>query len=55
MFLTAKHVSFVCVQVYSPPVFYLEGNPLRCDCELGWLKDWSLGRIPSTVVPLPQV
>ena len=46
-------ISFSQAQ-YSQPVFLLRGNPLRCDCDLGWLKDWSLDRIPSSVVPLPD-
>ena len=46
-------ISFSQAQ-YSQPVFFLRGNPLRCDCDLGWLKDWSMDRIPSSVVPLPE-
>ncbi|KAL8566292.1 hypothetical protein ACOMHN_028949 [Nucella lapillus] len=46
-------ISFSQMQ-FSQPLFYLRGNPLRCDCDLGWLKDWSLDRIPSSVMPLPE-
>nr|KAG5711018.1 hypothetical protein BaRGS_013752 [Batillaria attramentaria] len=49
----SMEISFTQV-VYSQPVFYLKGNPLRCDCNLGWLKDWSLGHLPNSVVPLPD-
>lgn len=30
--------------VYSPS-FLLHYNPLVCDCKLGWLKDWSEGKL----------
>lgn len=52
--ISSNPMEISITQIYSPPVFYLRGNPVRCDCELGWLKDWSLGRIPGNVEPLPQ-
>lgn len=46
-------ISFTQV-VYSQPLFFLRGNPLTCDCHLGWLKDWSLGELSNSVNPLPN-
>ncbi|XP_005101868.1 toll-like receptor Tollo [Aplysia californica] len=35
------------------PTFLINYNPLVCNCHLGWLKDWSDGRLKD-IVPLPN-
>lgn len=36
-----------------PPKFNIQNNPFTCDCKLGWLKDWSTGKLKD-MLTLPN-